>query len=806
MSRNFRIIVLLFLFLLFVLPARFDLIYAADGEYPDGPTCSKLSTAKWGDMSLYDLTYGCIPAGWSEFFQTDDVRQQVRNISDAIDKQVEDNYKISPAIGRVFRALYFVKPSKVRSVIMGQDPAPQPGLATGLAFSTEPHVDSAKVASIQRVLLEAQNEGFCVDLKNGDLENWAQNGVLLLNMALSIPCPPDEESCTIGGHIALWGIFSDRLTKYIDKNAGAASFILWGSKAGSYAKNVKNSIHKVLKGGHPSPRVSGEDFFCKNYFNCTNKWLKENNQEPVNWNLISSCSKSTPCVWAWHKQSDGGYSTCKAPCTLSDCDFQDVSATGASAASLLGNKDPEIVSCKKLKSSGNKACSVSKGGSSLLISGNILAPSKIYVGGDVLVKDGMIACVGCDCSNSEENPTKIICPNSVVSPGLINAHDHLNYDQSFPGKWGTERFDQRNDWRLGKRGHTKLSYESANDSKKVTWSELRQLMSGTTSIAGSSGSKGILRNIDKTGLQEGLTTVKVANHVFPLGDGSTGTQLETGCGYPNIDGRDVIDKNDCYLPHIAEGVDNVAHNEFLCVSGQQEGAANLVSSKSAFIHAIPLNETDAKILRDNKTTVVWAPRSNVALYGKTAPVNMYDSTGVNVALSTDWTISGSMNLLRELKCVDSLNKKYFGKYFSDWKIWRMVTANAALGLAVGNQIGFLQPNYVADIAIFKRKSSSDYCRAVIKADWKDTALVLRAGVPLYGDKYIMSALTNAQDECEDIVVKACSAKINKTGCVKKDTGFSFQELADANKDSYPLYYCAAPADEPTCVPTRMKSK
>jgi hypothetical protein len=464
----------------------------------------------------------------------------------------------------------------------------------------------------------------------------------------------------------------------------------------------------------------------------------------------------------------------------------------------------EIVQCRKLEPPNSGICSVTQGNNDILISGNILAPSTVYVGGDVLIKNGKITCVGCDCgSNLEKIPTRITCSNGVVSPGLINAHDHLNYDHSYPGGWGNERFDHRNDWRIGERGHHKLLYEKNDDPLKMGWSELRQLISGTTSIAGSSGTKGLLRNLDKEGMQEGLNPVKVLNHVFPLGDGQSGTQLEQGCNYPKIDGKEVIDNDDCYLPHVAEGIDDVAHNEFLCLSGQAKGSVNLISKKTALIHAIALNETDAKILRDKEATVVWAPRSNISLYGKTAPVQIYDSFGINIALSTDWTISGSMNLLRELKCVDYLNKNHYNNYFSDWKIWHMVTSNAAVGLAVGDQIGFLKPNYFADIVIYNGTSASNYYRAVIDADWKSTILVLRSGVPLYGDKDIMAVILKGQNECEDIIVNGCSdKKINKTACIKKEIGVSFKNLADANVDSYPLFYCEIPYNEPSCVPTR----
>ena len=274
--------------------------------------------ATWQDTTLYDLTYACPPKGWDGFFKRKDVKEKIKKISDELEKQVAEGNDISPKIGWTFRALYSAPSDNARSLIMGQDPAPQPGLATGLSFSLAPDEPTGDVASVQRVFLEVQNEQFCVNLDDGDLSKWAEDGVLLLNMALTIPCPHGATSCTIGGHLSLWQDFTGSLMDYVDTLDHPMAFILWGSKAGAFDKTVKNSKHKVFKGGHPSPRVSGKNFFCKNYFNCANKWLKENGAEAVEWNLISSCEPSEPCIWSW--SSSTRTSKCQSDCQMATCE------------------------------------------------------------------------------------------------------------------------------------------------------------------------------------------------------------------------------------------------------------------------------------------------------------------------------------------------------------------------------------------------------------------------------------------------------------------------------------------------------
>jgi len=279
-----------------------------------------IESASWQESNLYDLTYQCTPRGWKAFFERDSVRAEIKKISDTLAAEVADGKSIGPTIGNTFRALYMVEPAEVRAVIMGQDPAPQPGLATGLSFSLDPKVPTSDVASVQRVFLEAQNEGNCVDLNNGSLLGWADQGVLLLNMALTIPCPVDEQGnvgfCKIAGHVPLWQDFSHSLVAWIETQDNPMSYILWGSKAGQYASLVTNPYHTVLLGGHPSPKAKADRFFCKGYFKNTNDWLGLHQVDGVDWNLRASCSKQPACVWDWHSRRDGepAYSSCESPC------------------------------------------------------------------------------------------------------------------------------------------------------------------------------------------------------------------------------------------------------------------------------------------------------------------------------------------------------------------------------------------------------------------------------------------------------------------------------------------------------------
>ncbi len=461
----------------------------------------------------------------------------------------------------------------------------------------------------------------------------------------------------------------------------------------------------------------------------------------------------------------------------------------------------DIISCKTLQTTSTR-CEATKNTNSqyLLLQGNILSDEKVLVGGDVLIDgNGIIVCAQCDCSNftGYANASKVVCANAVITPGLINAHDHISYTQNAPATWGTERFDHRHDWRKGLRGHTKIPATGSATNSQQQWGEFRNVVAGTTSMAGSGGGTGFLRNIDKQGnLQEGVDLGSIHYETFPLND-SDGTFKTADCSYPGgIDNPASVLSNDCYLPHVAEGIDNEARNEFLCVSSSNRGGKDLTERNSAFVHTIGLNGSDAMEMAENKTAVIWSPRSNISLYGNTASVTTYKNVGVLIGIGTDWTYSGSINIIRELQCAAYLNQNYYANTFSFKELWKMATKNNAVALSVADKIGVIKENRVADIAIFFH-DKADYYQSIIESNPDDVILVLRGGKPLYGDK-TLTDLPNLTG-C-DVMESVCG--VEKFACIQREAGTTFSSFKQANSGSYMLYSCSTPTNEPTCIPFR----
>lgn len=183
---------------------------------------------------------------------------------------------------------------------------------------------------------------------------------------------------------------------------------------------------------------------------------------------------------------------------------------------------------------------------------------------------------------------------------------------------------------------------------------------------------------------------------FPLDDASGKTQT-TGCNYgakPTT--AQEIANLDAYQPHIAEGVNQAAKNELTCTSA---GTTDVIEPQTAIVHAVAATPVEAKAIHDERAWVVWSPRSNVALYGNTAPVTLLDTMGVGLVLGTDWLLSGSMNLAREL----ALRRRSEPEAIRQALLGLRAVAHGDDQRRLRHQhrrgIGMLKKGFVADIAI-----------------------------------------------------------------------------------------------------------
>ncbi len=441
-----------------------------------------------------------------------------------------------------------------------------------------------------------------------------------------------------------------------------------------------------------------------------------------------------------------------------------------------------------------EACTVQKGGSAILVRGDFLVPDGILRNGALLIDPtGLIACVGCDCASQAgaAGATVLACGGALVTPGLINGHDHITYTGNTPKGHGTDRYQHRHEWRKGLNGHAKISVPSTSGAE--AWGELRNILGGATSMFGSGQAPGLLRNLDRD-LMGGIPASEKATYdTFPLDD-SGGTMNTSGCNYGDIKTSASIDDVPCYVPHVAEGINEAARNEFRCLSSTANGGQDLVRSNTSFIHGVGLTANEVAEMARDGTALIWSPRSNIDLYGNTAPVTLYRRLGVVIGLGTDWTASGSINMLREMQCARQFGQANLGGALTDRQIVDMATSANAKAFRMDDVVGSLRVGLVADLAVFDARTNRDEA-AVVLATPRDVVAVLRGGMPLYGDAAVVEGLPQGSG-CETMDVCGRGKRV----CAERETGKKLAALKPAG--AYDLFFCGTPAGEPSCVPAR----
>jgi uracil-DNA glycosylase len=184
---------------------------------------------------------------------------------------------IYPPGNRIFAAFDHTPFENVKVVIIGQDPYHKKGQANGLCFSVSPGV--AKPPSLVNIFKELQTDLGIPIPQSGNLEPWADQGVLLLNATLTV------REGEAGSHQGKgWETFTDAVIKKISEQKTGVVFLLWGRFAHTKEELIDKNKHFILKAAHPSPLARGAFFGCK-HFSKTNELLRKQGLEPIDWRV-----------------------------------------------------------------------------------------------------------------------------------------------------------------------------------------------------------------------------------------------------------------------------------------------------------------------------------------------------------------------------------------------------------------------------------------------------------------------------------------------------------------------------------------
>ena len=184
---------------------------------------------------------------------------------------------IYPPGSQIFRAFDLTPVQNVKVVILGQDPYHGPGQAHGLSFSVPSGVPAPP--SLKNIFKEIETDLGVRMSGHPNLENWARQGVLLLNAVLTVRAAEAASHSRIG-----WQEFTDAVIKYISDNCEGVVFMLWGNFARGKSELIDHSRHCVLEAAHPSPLARGAFFGCR-HFSQANNYLLSTSRTPINWQL-----------------------------------------------------------------------------------------------------------------------------------------------------------------------------------------------------------------------------------------------------------------------------------------------------------------------------------------------------------------------------------------------------------------------------------------------------------------------------------------------------------------------------------------
>ena len=196
-------------------------------------------------------------------------------------KKVKHEYetrRVFPEADDIFNAFQFTPLSRVKVVILGQDPYHNYGQAHGLCFSVKPDVEIPP--SLVNIYQELHDDLGCDIPNNGYLKKWADQGVMLLNTVLTVRAHAANSHQGIG-----WETFTDAAIKILNEQDRPMVFLLWGRPAQNKKSMLTNPKHLILEAPHPSPLSAFRGFFGCRHFSKTNEYLKANGLEPIDWQI-----------------------------------------------------------------------------------------------------------------------------------------------------------------------------------------------------------------------------------------------------------------------------------------------------------------------------------------------------------------------------------------------------------------------------------------------------------------------------------------------------------------------------------------
>ena len=214
--------------------------------------------------------------GWEKFFAEEEQKPYFRELMDFVEREYSDGICYPPRES-IFRAFELTPLDNIRAVILGQDPYHEPDQAHGLCFSVLPS-QSKLPPSLKNIYKEIAEEYGSCDRPNGCLEDWARQGVLMLNTVMTVRQHAANSHKGRG-----WETFTDNVLREVNRLNSPVVYMLWGAPAQKKAELVDNPRHLVLRAAHPSPLSAYRGFFGCDHFRQCNSYLSSMGAESIEW-------------------------------------------------------------------------------------------------------------------------------------------------------------------------------------------------------------------------------------------------------------------------------------------------------------------------------------------------------------------------------------------------------------------------------------------------------------------------------------------------------------------------------------------
>ena len=219
-----------------------------------------------------------IESSWKKILHTEFTKSYFENIVAFLKTEKAQGKIIYPPGSLIFNAFDKTPYNKLKVVLLGQDPYHGKGQAMGLSFSVPKGIRPPP--SLINIFKELHDDVGTPMPATGDLTPWAEQGVLLLNAALTVRASEPNSHSKNG-----WHQFTDAVIKKVSDEREEIIFLLWGSFAHQKQELIDQNKHHVLKAAHPSPYSADKGFFGCRHFSKANEFLVKQKQEPIDWRI-----------------------------------------------------------------------------------------------------------------------------------------------------------------------------------------------------------------------------------------------------------------------------------------------------------------------------------------------------------------------------------------------------------------------------------------------------------------------------------------------------------------------------------------